>query len=33
MGTPIELIRPFGTRADFVNAVSQLQSALYSEAA
>ena len=33
MGTPIELIRPFGTRADFVLAVHELQSALYQKVA
>ena len=33
IGTPIELIRPFGTRADFVLAVHELQSALYQKVA
>jgi type I restriction enzyme R subunit len=29
MGTPVELIKEFGTRADFMFAVQELQSALY----
>jgi type I restriction enzyme R subunit len=29
MGTPMELIRRFGTRRDFERAVAYLQSALY----
>ena len=33
MGTPLQLIRQFGTRADFERAVHLLQSALYEEAA
>ena len=33
MGTPFQLIKEFGTRADFVHAVHQLQSALYLGAA
>ncbi|MFC0389658.1 EcoAI/FtnUII family type I restriction enzme subunit R [Muricoccus vinaceus] len=33
MGTPLQLIRQFGSRADFQNAVNQMQSALYEEAA
>jgi len=33
MGTPVQLIREFGTRADFEKAVHELESALYSEAA
>jgi len=33
MGTPLELIRQFGTRADFERAVHELQSALYETAA
>jgi len=33
MGTPLELIRQFGTRADFERAVHDLQSALYEGAA
>ena len=33
MGTPIELIRRFGTRADFERAVHELQAALYKEVA
>ena len=33
MGTPFELIKQFGTRADFVSAVSELQSAIYQKAA
>ena len=33
MGTPLQLIKEFGTRADFELAVRQLQFALYSEAA
>jgi type I restriction enzyme R subunit len=32
MGTPIQLVRHFGTRSDFERAVRQLQSALYEEA-
>jgi type I restriction enzyme R subunit len=33
MGTPIQLIKEFGTRVDFESAVHELQSALYQEAA
>jgi len=33
MGTPYQLVRQFGTRADFETAVHELQSALYQEAA
>jgi type I restriction enzyme R subunit len=33
MGTPLQLIRQFGTRADFERAVHELQSALYQKAA
>jgi len=33
MGTPVQLIRQFGTRWDFVYAVRELQAALYQEAA
>ena len=33
MGTPMELIKHFGARADFERAVHELQSALYQEAA
>ena len=33
LGTPIQLIREFGTRADFVAAVHELQSALYQQVA
>ena len=33
MGTPIQLIKQFGTRADFERAVHELQSALYETAA
>ena len=33
MGTPFQLIRQFGTRADFEHAVTQVQTALYEEAA
>jgi type I restriction enzyme R subunit len=33
MGTPFQLIKQFGTRADFEAAVHQLQSALYQSAA
>lgn len=33
MGTPLQLIREFGTRADFEQAVHQLQDAIYEEAA
>jgi type I restriction enzyme R subunit len=33
MGTPIQLIRQFGNRAGFEDAVHELQSALYQEAA
>ncbi len=33
MGTPVQLIREFGTRADFEHAVHDLQSALYQEVA
>jgi hypothetical protein len=32
MGTPIQLVRHFGTCSDFERAVRQLQSALYEEA-
>jgi type I restriction enzyme R subunit len=32
MGTPLQLIRQFGTRADYENAVHELQSALYQKA-
>jgi type I restriction enzyme R subunit len=32
MGTPLQLIRQFGTRADFMFAVQELQSALYQKA-
>jgi type I restriction enzyme R subunit len=32
MGTPLQLIRQFGTRIDFENAVHELQSALYQKA-
>jgi type I restriction enzyme R subunit len=32
MGTPIQLIGHFGSRADFDHAVHELQSALYEEA-
>ena len=32
MGTPIQLIKEFGSRASFENAVHELQSALYQEA-
>lgn len=33
MGTVVELIKPFGNRRGFEQAVHQLQSALYQEAA
>jgi type I restriction enzyme R subunit len=33
MGTPIQLIKQFGTRADFERAVHELQAALYQQAA
>jgi type I restriction enzyme R subunit len=33
MGTPVQLIKEFGTRADFVTAVQELQSALYQKVA
>jgi len=33
MGTPVELIKPFGGRAGFEKAVHELQSALYEKAA
>ena len=33
MGTPVQLIRQFGTRADFENAVHTLQNAIYEGAA
>ena len=33
MGTPVQLIKAFGDRADFEQAVHELQSALYQEAA
>jgi type I restriction enzyme, R subunit len=33
MGTPLQLIKQFGTRADFEQAVHELESALYTEAA
>lgn len=33
MGTPVQLIKEFGTRIDFESAVHELQSALYQEAA
>lgn len=33
MGTPVQLVKQFGTRADFEHAVTQIQSALYEEAA
>ena len=33
MGTPLQLIKQFGTRAEFERAVGQMQSALYEEAA
>jgi type I restriction enzyme R subunit len=33
MGTPMQLIRQFGTRADYERAVHELQSALYQGAA
>jgi type I restriction enzyme R subunit len=31
MGTPLQLIRQFGTRDDFERAVHELQAALYRE--
>jgi type I restriction enzyme R subunit len=33
MGTPVELIKQFGTRSDFERAVHELQSAIYEVAA
>jgi type I restriction enzyme R subunit len=33
MGTPLQLIKEFGSRASFENAVHELQTALYQEAA
>ena len=33
MGTPFQLIKQFGTRADFMFAVQELQSALYQKEA
>ncbi|MBF0502795.1 MAG: DEAD/DEAH box helicase family protein [Candidatus Riflebacteria bacterium] len=33
MGTPLQLIKEFGTRADFEHAVHEMQNALYQEAA
>ena len=33
MGTPLQLVKQFGTRDDFEHAVHELQSALYQEAA
>lgn len=33
MGTPVQLVKQFGTRTDFERAVHELQSALYQEAA
>ena len=33
MGTPLQLIKEFGTRADFERAVRELQAALYKAAA
>jgi type I restriction enzyme R subunit len=33
MGTPLQLIKQFGTRADFEKAVHELQEALYQGAA
>jgi type I restriction enzyme R subunit len=33
MGTPLQLVKQFGTRADFESAVHELQTALYQEAA
>lgn len=33
MGTPLQLIREFGTRADFERAVHEMQSELYKRAA
>ena len=32
MGTPVQLIKQFGTRADFEQAVHEMQAALYQEA-
>ena len=32
MGTPFQLIKQFGTRADFMFAVNELQSAIYQRA-
>ena len=32
MGTPMQLIKEFGTRGDFERAVHELQSALYQKA-
>ena len=31
MGTPVQLIKQFGTRSDFEEAVHELQDALYQE--
>lgn len=33
MGTPLQLIKQFGTRADFEQAVHEMQSELYKKAA
>ena len=33
MGTPVQLIKQFGTAADFEHAVHELQAALYQEVA
>ena len=33
MGTPMQLIKQFGTRTDFLNAVHELQTAIYEEVA
>jgi type I restriction enzyme R subunit len=33
MGTPLQLIKQFGTRADFERAVHEMQSELYKKAA
>ena len=33
MGTPVQLIRPFGSRAGFEQAVHELQAAIYQESA
>ena len=32
-GTPMQLIKQFGTRTDFLNAVHELQTAIYEEVA